>query len=71
MKKGSMEFHAVQADFERYAKQVGNFRLDREVNAPSGYWYQNQDANIAFKWFLHGYEHAKCLARQDDLPLTS
>ena len=59
---GSKEFYEVMDQFERDYKEHGFTRMDREKDKE--YWkrsiyYENAETNLAFKWYLAGYQASK------------
>ena len=60
--RATKENNEAVKDFERAAKKQ-HLDLRREGDAPTGYWYTNNDTNIAFKWFLSGFSYGKLIER--------
>lgn len=73
MKVGTKEFHELVKQFESDYRTIGKNSSDfrKESNAPKGYFYCNADVNLAFNFYMAGFESAKCLARMDALDLNS
>lgn len=50
------------AMFEKQAK-AKYMNIDREENAPVGYWYCDGETNAAFYWFMSGISYGKLISR--------
>ncbi len=58
----SKEFYELLDQFERDYKTHGYTRLEREQDKTyweRGIYFQHGDTNLAFKWYLMGYQTAK------------
>ncbi|MEW8119880.1 MAG: hypothetical protein AB2792_22185 [Candidatus Thiodiazotropha sp.] len=78
MKRGSKEFYELLDSFESCARNIsGTYIYDFERYKPEpgekcmdGQYYNNGTTNAAFNVYMAGYQHAKCKARVEDLPLN-
>ena len=62
LERNTKEMQEAISTFEKDAKAEG-MNIDRETNSPKGYWYCNQQTNMAFYWFLNGTSYGKLVER--------
>lgn len=58
----SKEFYDAMEQFERDYREHGFTRIDREKDKEywkRGIYYQHGDTNLAFVWYLKGYQTSK------------
>lgn len=69
MKNNGKEFSELMKAFERTAGQSMSHQKESREFWAKGYYYAHAETNKLFIGFLHGYQHAKSMARLDALPL--
>lgn len=74
MKRNGKEFEDLRGQFEKDLHSMPVYvgrNLEREDrDSTVQVYYQNGEVNRLFIAYMHGYQHAKCLARVDALELS-